>query len=457
MRRLLAVLLFAITALPLAAAEIARGTIVDGLTCASNPTQTYAVYLPTTYEAGQHRPLLFVFDPRRRGAFAAELFREAAEQYGWIIASSNDTRSDEAWEPNVVAVKAMLPDVLQRFSPDPRRIYATGFSGGAMVAWWLAQKTNGIAGIIGCSGRLADPHDTDKVSFDWFGTAGDRDFNYSETRIIDAKLEAIHANHRTAIFEGGHRWAPKELIAEAAGWLELQAMRRGTRTRDEAMIRRLLDADLAAAKALDAQPLAQLRRYEAIARTFDSLAPLDDVRAKIATLSASPAVARARKDEKRDDELEASYRLRIPVAMNNFLYAEEPRPAAALSHDLDLEHLQKLAKEPGSRGVTAQRVLDTISAQVASYVPRDLLAKKNYGLAATVLSVACEIHPERADLHYNFACAAAQAKRKRDALDGLERAITHGYHDAAHAMEDPDLISLHGDRRFDELIARMKL
>ena len=457
MRHWIAALLFAVAALPVAAEEIARGKIVDGLQCASDPTQTYAVYLPTTYEAGQHRPLLFVFDPRRRGAFAAELFREAAEQYGWIIASSNDTRSDEAWAPNVIAVKAMLPDVLQRFSPDPRRIYATGFSGGAMVAWWLAQKTNGVAGIIGCSGRLADPRDADKVSFDWFGTAGDHDFNYSETRGIDAKLDAIHVNHRTAIFEGGHRWAPKELLSEAMGWLELQAMRRGTRPRDEAIIRRLLDADLAAANTLDTQPLAQLHRYEAIARTFDGLATLDDVRAKVSALSASPAVARARKDEKRDDELEASYRLRIPVAMNAFLYAEEPRPAASLAHDLDLERLQKLAKEPGSRGVTAQRVLDTIAAQVGSYVPRDLLAKKNYGLAATVLSVACQIHPERADLHYNMACAAAQAKRKRDALDALERAIEHGYRDAAHTLADPDLNSLHGDRRFDELVARMKL
>lgn len=457
MRRLLALLFFALAARPAAAEEIARGRIVDGFHCASDPTQTYAVYLPTNYEPGQHRPLLFVFDPRRRGAIAAEFFREAAERYGWILASSNDTRSDEAWEPNVVAVKAMLPDVLQRFSPDPRRIYATGFSGGAMVAWWLAQKTNGIAGIIGCSGRQMDPHDADKVSFDWFGTAGNRDFNYSETRVIDAKLEAIHANHRMAVFDGGHRWAPTELIAEAVGWLELQAMRRGTRPRDEVLIRRLFDEDVAAAKALDAEPLAQLRRYEAIARTFEGLSLLDDVRVKIAALAASPAVARARREEKRDDELEASYRMRIPTAINGFLYAETPQPAAVLAHDLDLERLQKLAKEPGSRGITAQRVLDTMSAQVASYVPRDLLAKKNFGLAATVLSVACMIHPERADLHYNFACAAAQAKRKRDALDGLERAVAHGYHDAAHALADSDLQSLHGDPRFDELIARMKL
>jgi predicted esterase len=457
MRRLLLAFLFTLTAIGSAAAELERGKVVDGLTCASDPSQTYAVYLPTTYQPGQHRPLLLVFDPRRGGATAAELFRAPAEQYGWIVASSNDTRSDETWGPNEIAVKAMLPDVLQRFSPDPRRIYATGFSGGAMVAWWLAQRTTGIAGIIACSGRLADPHDADHVSFDWFGTAGDRDFNYGETRLIDAKLDEIHAQHRAVIFEGTHSWAPKEVLAEAVGWLELQAMRRGTRPRDEAMIRRLFDADVAAAKRLDANPLAQLRRYQAIARTFEGLAPVDGVRAAIAALAGKPEVARARRDEKRDDEFEAAYRIRIPVAMNEFLHADEPQPAAVLAHALDLARLQKLAREPGSRGVTAQRVLETIAGQVGFYLPRDLIARKEYGLAAAVLSIACEIHPGRPGLLYNLACVSAQAKRKRDALDALERAIAAGYRDAAHTAEDPDLQSLHGDRRFEELLGRMKL
>lgn len=456
MRRLLAALLLA-AALPLSAAEIERGKIVDGLACASDPTQTYAAYLPTAYEPGQHRPLLFVFDPRRRGAVAAELFREAAEQYGWIVVSSNDTRSDESWEPNEIAVKAMVPDVVRRFSPDPRRIYATGFSGGAMVAWWLAQKTGGVAGVIGCSGRLADPHDADKVLFDWYGTAGDVDFNFGEARAIDAKLEAIHANHRLAIFEGPHRWAPQEILAEAVGWMELQSMRRGLRARDEALIRRLLDADLAAARQLGTKPLAQLRRYEAIARTFDGLTPLDDVRATIAALAKSTPVAAARREEKRDDDFERSQRARIPAVVNDFLHADDPQPATVLAHRLDLELLQKLAREPGSRGTTAQRVLEALAGQMGFYLPRDLLAKKEYGQAAAVLTIACRIHPERESLHYNLACASARARRRSDALDALEQAVAHGYRDAEHALADPDLESLHGDRRFDELVRRMKL
>jgi dienelactone hydrolase len=459
---LIAVLLPALATLaaaePAATEPFARGRIVDGITCGSSPVQSYALYLPSRYEPGKHLPLLLVFDARRRGAAIAESFREPAEKYGWIIASSNDTRSDETWEPNEIAIRAMLPDVLRRFAPDPHRIYATGFSGGAMVAWWLAQKTTGIAGIIGCSGRLADPKDADHIAFDWFGTAGTLDFNYSETRIIDTKLAANRAvAHRAEFFDGVHQWAPKELLAEAIGWLELQAMRRGTRARDEALIRERYDADVAAAKALDAQPLAQLRRYEAIARTFDGLLPLDGVRATIGVLSAKPEIARALGDERRDDDFEASSRAKMPGAINAFVHADPPLPATVLAHELDLDHLHALAAEQTSRGLTARRLLETIAAQVSNRLPRDLMARREYGLAAAIFDVACNIHPARFDLHYNRACALAQARRRREALNALERAVAAGFRDADHAAGDPDLAPLHGDPRFAGLVARMRL
>src|SRR5438874_12326409 len=88
-------------ALALAAAlsqPIERGRVVDGIACALDATQTYAVYLPSTYVPSNRRPLPFVFDPRRRGAMAAERFRAAAERYGGIIVAPNDTRSGDGDE-----------------------------------------------------------------------------------------------------------------------------------------------------------------------------------------------------------------------------------------------------------------------------------------------------------------------------------------------------------------------
>jgi len=126
------------------AAEVGGGTqgkIVDGVACAADPSITYAYYLPSRYTADQRWPILFVFDPRRRGAFAAELFRDAAERYGWIIVSSNNTESDAEARPSVHAIETTLPDAQKRFSVDTRRIYLAGFSGTAIMAWAVAEVT----------------------------------------------------------------------------------------------------------------------------------------------------------------------------------------------------------------------------------------------------------------------------------------------------------------------------
>src|SRR3954468_18968745 len=101
---------------------------------------TYAVYLPTTYKLDHKRPVVFVLDPRRRGAVAAEFFREAAEQYGWIVISSNNTESDSENAPNMRALQAMCADAPSRFSIDERRIYLAGFSGTANVAFSVAES-----------------------------------------------------------------------------------------------------------------------------------------------------------------------------------------------------------------------------------------------------------------------------------------------------------------------------
>ena len=59
-------------------------------------------------------------------------------------------------------------------------------------------------------------------------------------------------------------------------------------------------------------------------------------------------------------------------------------------------------------------------------------------------------------LWYDFACTAAVAGRKDDALEHLGQAIDHGFTDLTSISQDDDLKSLHGDPRFDALVARAR-
>ena len=78
---------------PAAAQQLQRGTIIDPVRCADDPAQTYALFLPSTYSPERQWSLLFAFHPAARGRLMVEKYQAAAEQYGYIIAASNNARN----------------------------------------------------------------------------------------------------------------------------------------------------------------------------------------------------------------------------------------------------------------------------------------------------------------------------------------------------------------------------
>jgi len=96
-----------------------RGTIIDRVQCAGDAEQTYALYLPSTYSPDRKWSLVLAFHPAARGRLMVEKLQAAAEQYGYIVAASNNSRNG----PHAVsqaAARAMSTDVGQRFSIDPQ-------------------------------------------------------------------------------------------------------------------------------------------------------------------------------------------------------------------------------------------------------------------------------------------------------------------------------------------------
>ena len=53
---------------------------------------------------------------------------------------------------------------------------------------------------------------------------------------------------------------------------------------------------------------------------------------------------------------------------------------------------------------------------------------------------------------YNLACSLALAGRADDAFDALNRAVELGYNDYEWMKKDPDLVTLHGDARFESFL-----
>lgn len=128
--------------------------------------------------------------------------------------------------------------------------------------------------------------------------------------------------------------------------------------------------------AASSDELLALHQYESMARTFDGLAELAPIHAQIAALRKSPALTRARDDDRRALALERTHRNRLPSILKGFLDDAEVRGAAAVARALQIGRLLDLAREKSRRGLAAQRVLESIHVQFAFYLPQQLTGPK---------------------------------------------------------------------------------
>ena len=299
--RLLIAVLFLQGSVPAARAqELPRGSIVDDVKCTADPTQSYALYLPSTYVPGRGWNLLLAFHPAARGRQMVEKYQAAAEQYGYIVAGSNTSRNGP-WSVSMTAVQAISADLGQRFSIDAERLYLTGLSGGARVAMMVALGKNNIAGVIASSAGFPDSQPRASVPFAVFGTAGTDDFNYIEMRMLDRKLTSPH---HLAVFDGGHTLPPDAVALEALEWMELQGMKSGRRTKDEALIARLFEKRQRLIAA-SASPAATVHLLDALVDDFKGLRDVSVEAARAKELSKQPEVKKALERERTDDDAEA--------------------------------------------------------------------------------------------------------------------------------------------------------
>jgi dienelactone hydrolase len=277
-----------------------RGTVSDRVACAADPSQTYALYLPSTYSPDRKWSVLLAFHPAAQGRLMVEKYQAAAERYEYIVAGSNNSRNGP-YPVSAAAARAMSVDVERRFSIDPRRVYLTGFSGGARVSMGIALGNADIAGVIASSAGFPDSMPRSSVGFPVFGTAGTEDFNYLEMRLLDRKLSSPHL---LAVFRGGHALPPDGVAFDAIEWMELQAMRSGRRRRDDALLRQLLEKRRARV-ASSTEVTETVHLLKALVSDFTGLLDVSAEAARVEELSRRPDVNKALKRERDFDDAEA--------------------------------------------------------------------------------------------------------------------------------------------------------
>ena len=447
------------------AAELPRGTVIEKVAVASQPDQAYALYLPSTYAPERQWPVLYAFDARGNGKAVAELFQRAAEAYGWIVVSSWNTASDvggdRPMEGNFAAMRTLWADTHARLSIDDRRVYAAGYSGTVRFGCILALTAPGsIAGVIGASAGfpVGSPPKRDNP-FLFYGTYGDRDFNYYEMRDLDQALAALAIPHRIEGFAGSHEWPPVELATRAVGWMEIQAMKKGLREKSPALIEAEWSADRERARAQAAvHPADALHTWSAMAVDYAGLRDVSEAEREAAALAASPACQQELRQREARDRRDKEILANAPGILARANPGNEPVTVAQIAAALKIPELKKRMESADvEESLSAKRVLNTYLGQLAFYQPQALLAKKEYDRTLFMLSLAAEIRPEDPGLWVEMATVYALKGKPghKKALEALRTAVDKGFSDRKILEEKPAFAELRKEAKFQEIVARI--
>lgn len=446
------------------AQTLPAGQVITQVPCLNDSNHHYALFLPSYFYTSDEEswPVIYAFDAAARGSVPVELFRDAAEKYGYIIAGSNISENGP-WELILKAAENMMTDVQSRFPVDSARRYTAGFSGGARVATTLAVLYGTFEGVIGCGAGFSanyPPHFD--LQFSYIGLIGDRDLNYLEMKRLDEKLAHFRIDHYIYEFPGGHEWPPVEAITDAVTWLEFRAMKN-----DLIWIDYNLREDFYGHYSTLTEELMQEgRNYDALIQCRKLLAYLEGIR-RLEDMEALAFVLNKKEDvtaeiaefEKALEEertLYAAYNEAFSSYKKNF--EDSMTPLSTISWWKDQVKKANLKIERNKSRADALlgfRILDYLWR--TSYMHYQNIQGTEYWiLSRYYLEIWALAQPEAVSPYFYQAKFFARQGRPSKAIESLQQAVDRGLHERWIVDSDPDLIGITTLPEFERIARKLE-
>ncbi len=110
----------------------------------------------------------------------------------------------------------------------------------------------------------------------------------------------------------------------------------------------------------------------------------------------------------------------------------------------------------GVTALAADSLPDQASFNALEQEVGQLFQQKKYDEAAEKCKAQIGIAPKHPNPHYNLACALARQAKTDDALNELTKSVELGFTDVGHIKSDEDLATLRENKRFTELLDKVR-
>jgi len=427
----------------------AKGKVIPSVECKKDVSQSYALYLPSYYSEDKKWPVVYAFDSHGKGLLPVELFKDAAEKYGYIIVGSNNSKNGTPWATTSELYDTLYSDTHKRLSIDNARIYTAGFSGGSRVASGLEITKGGINGVIGCGAGLGS-QEKPKERFKYFGIAGNVDMNLNEMIVLDSSLAKSGYTHYLESFDGKHEWPPRATVGDAFLWLELKAMNDKLKTVNDTLVKNTLTRWSKDYKALSDKG----ENYKAfllcgkIINFFDGLTDVAAVKTDLAKLAENADVIKMKQHLKaiaaKETELQ-SY----------FMNALQSQTTAWWTTQVSLINNKINATADNEEKYMYKRVLNYLSLATYMNISRMLQAGQ-FDQALNYNTIYALVDPENPEHAYISATLSMKKSKPAEAIVFLETAAKLGFAEPDRLENDTVMTSLKQQPKYAAILDSIK-
>lgn len=438
--------------------ELPKGQVIERITVQSDSTQSYALFLPSNYSPSQKWAILYAFEPIARGKLPVTIFQEAAEKYGFIVIGSYNSQNGLDGQTLSKVLNSIWTDTHQRFSVDEKRVYATGFSGGARVATIFAAGCGCVTGVIGSgAGFSTNLQVSPKIPFIYFNAIGFDDYNFYEIRALKKQLEKAQLIHRIEKFDGAHQWLTKTVAENALAWMQLQAMKKRVLEKDETFVNEVFQKRVTMAENYLAkrQYLEAFQEFSSLANDFKGVKDVSAYEKQVVEMSKSKELNQGLREEENQiqtQEKHASFLIGKGIKLQN----SEERMTDLAEIRAYIANLQKQAekKDDSSERRIARRSLNKVYAETYETALFRYERQKQYDLALVNFEMANEIYPKSPRIAYDRARVYALNGQKKKALEYLEKAIKLGFRNFKEMENEIGFEKIRMDEKFQHLLKR---
>lgn len=278
--------------------DLEEGVIHDSIWVDDIKKESIAIYLPKKKMKDGKRPVIFIFEPAARGSLGIAPFIKSADKFGYLLVCSNNSKNGP-FNTNFPIADRMFRFVSKRFRIDIKRVYTSGFSGGARLACSLAENNAQITGVIACgagfsmdSGLLPT-----NSGFSYAALIGTQDMNYKEIYYSKSLLARAKVPFEIFTFEINHKWPEPDQVEEAMNWMHLEEVKNQLVQKIDPIINELYSNSYLIAKDYEANDkwVLAAERYKRILKTFNRHFDCDSIQQRFDALIRSKEYTRNKK------------------------------------------------------------------------------------------------------------------------------------------------------------------